>query len=269
MLSRSLTGMGRLLALVVAVWAAGAGAQTPIAGMIIRVAEPPLVYIDLGARDGVHEGDLFDIVESEVVSNPLSGDTLGVSPRRVGSIRVRQVHEKVSIAELVSLDKGEDPMLMKVARIEDPGRRALVQEQARAVRPVDAGPSLRLGLVPGLYQVRTGHAGRGGSYMAAEVGALAAAIAYRVSSLDWEKRYDEYGSDPEDTNTGYLVTLGKGMQDRRRWSNRLFWTAGAVYALNWIDVLWSDGRAASGLPFVLGAGVDGNGHTLVQASWAF
>ena len=270
MRSRGVSGAGRLLMVVLVAWAVGAAAQTPQGGMIIRVADPPLLFIDLGTRDGVKEGDLYDIVQSEVVSHPLSGDTLAISPRTVGTLRVRQVYEKVSLAEVVALDKGTDPMLLKVTRIQDPDRLAQVEELARAAHPVNLGPSVGMGLVPGLYQLRTGHAVRGPAFVAVEGAAVVFGVAYRISSNDWKRRYDGYRADDQGRyDTDYLVTLGKGMQDRRRWSNRLFWGAGALYALNWIDVLWSGGQAAPSLPVTLGPGVDGNGHTLVQAAWSF
>ena len=62
-------------------------------GLIIRVMDR-LLFIDVGRQEGVQAGDIFDIVDSEVVTHPLSGDTLSITPRSVGALQVRQVHSR-------------------------------------------------------------------------------------------------------------------------------------------------------------------------------
>ena len=70
------------LCLAIALLCQIAEAKMADKGVIIRVVEG-LVYIDQGQRDGVMEGDLFDIISHEVLSHPLTGDTLAVTPKLV------------------------------------------------------------------------------------------------------------------------------------------------------------------------------------------
>ncbi|MEE2874893.1 MAG: hypothetical protein VX893_18510, partial [Candidatus Latescibacterota bacterium] len=52
-----------------------AGAQMPDKGLVIRNTDG-LIFIDMGRQDNVTKGDLFDIIDEDVVLHPLSGDTL-------------------------------------------------------------------------------------------------------------------------------------------------------------------------------------------------
>lgn len=225
--------------LVVGLMLAGSGvaqAQMDSKGLIIRLVDR-LAYIDLGRRDGVQPGDLFDIVAPDVLADPLSGDTLAVSSQEVGVLRVLQVFDKMSIAELLHVQKGKDPLMMKIAPIDSADRLVDIEQYLQSPTYAGSGESRRLALIPGLYQLRSGHQRKGYSLMLAETASLVAGLGLRISSNDWKDRYDAYRGPDVD----YLMTLGEGMQNRRRWSNRLFWLAGALYAYNWIDALWMQG----------------------------
>lgn len=255
------------LLLAGAILAAGATAwaQVENRGLIIRVLDR-LVYIDLGQRDGVQAGDLFDIVSSEVLSDPLSGDTLAVTPQSVGALRVRQVYEKMSLAEILYLEQGIDPMLMKIELVRSPER--LVEIESKEVQRRIGGRSMALGLVPGLHQFQTGKRIKGLSLMALESASLAAGIAFRISSNDWKERYDAYRGPDID----YVVELGEGMQSRRRWSNRCFWVSGVLYACNWLDVLWTQRRPVAlqaQRGWKLGLGMSGEDQLLLQMTCLF
>jgi hypothetical protein len=227
------------------IWLAGlvltgsgaAHAQLDARGLIIRVVDQ-LVYIDLGSRDGVQPGDLYDIVAADVLADPLSGDTLAVSPTRVGAIRVLQVFDKMSVAELLHVQKGEDPVLMKIAPIEDPDRLVEIEQFLHSSPFSSAGPSRMWALVPGIYQFRSGNRGKGGALLLAEAASLAAGLAYRINSNDWKEQYDKLPAGLPQSEYDYY--FGEA-NDRRTWSNRFFWLAGALYAYNWIDVLWRSG----------------------------
>jgi hypothetical protein len=237
--------------------ATAARAATPpeARGLIIEVADH-LVYLDLGQRDGIGEGELFDIVSTEVLTDPVSGDTLMVTPATIGVVRVRQVFEKLSVAEVLQLQPGQNPLLLRVAPIQDAER--LVQLAAMAaVTPGRAGPGAIASLVPGLHQYRSGQRAKGIAMASAEGGLLLAATAFRWSSNDWHRRYQDYAGADE----AYLVHLGEGMQSRRRWSNSLYWLSAGVYAFNFIQVRWGEpaepGQPATGTE--LGLRLDGQG----------
>jgi hypothetical protein len=239
---------------------AQAAAQAESRGLIIGVTDH-LVYVDLGQRDGIREGELFDIVSTEVLSDPLSGDTLAVTPQSVGAIRVRQVFEKVSLAELVQLEPGRDPMLMRVMPIQDPARLAEVEKVTLTGGSL-AGPSWVSALVPGLHQYHAGKRAKGLTLIGLESASLAAAVAYRLSSNDWQDRYDKYSG----ADVDYVVQLGEGMQSRRRWSNRFFWLSAGIYAFNLIDVRWAQRRAGEFIEaptLDVGMSLDGQGQPLL------
>ena len=85
-----------------------AGAQLPAKGLVIKNTDG-LIFIDMGRQDNVMKGDLFDIIDNDVVLHPLSGDTLSVTPRSVGALKVLQVYPKMSLAELLHIQGGKDP----------------------------------------------------------------------------------------------------------------------------------------------------------------
>ena len=280
-----------------------AHAQMEAKGMIIRAIDR-LVYIDLGRRDGVQAGDLFDVVSADVLLDRLSGDTLAVSPESVGAIRVRQVFDKMAIAELMHIQAGQDPMLMKIARIQDPERLIEIEQYMQSVSYGGMGDGRMKALVPGLYQykmgqrrkgfslmvletashlvlVQAGHQRlhpsemgqrrKGFSLMVLETASLVAGIAFRLNSNDWKEQYDSL-NDPQSEYFDYYFD---GANDRRRWSNRFFWLSGALYAFNLIDVLWAQGQPAMSVqtrprvPFELGMGMNRSGQTMLQVVHRF
>ncbi len=234
MFAKSIIGL-LLVALAVEPRAAEAQGTPPASenGFIIRVMDR-LLFIDMGRQDGVREGDIFDIVDAEVVTHPLSGDTLSVTPRSVGALRVRQVYPKMALAELMHIMAARDPMLMRIAPIQDP-ERLLEVERFLKQNPMDGGPSRRSALLPGLYQFRMGSRWKGLGLLGTELAALGAGIAYRMSSDDWFNQYSEL---PPGLAPDRYDFYFDEASSRRSTSNRLFWLAGAVYAYNLIDVMW-------------------------------
>ena len=205
-------------------------------GVIIRV-EGSLAYIDAGQQQGLMEGDLLDIMSSEILTHPLSGDTLSVTPMAVGALRVRQVFPLFAIGEVVQLEPGQDPMLMPVYRIMDPERMSQVMLYAQhyAYAAASSGVPRRLALIPGLYQLRVGAPGKGWTLLGLETAALAAGVLCRIQSDNY---YDNYhGLDGRYKVEEFDRQFDQASTWRRR-SNRVFWLAGAVCAYNWIDVLW-------------------------------
>ena len=119
-----------------------AGAQMPAKGLVIKNADG-LIFIDMGRKDNVMKGDLFDIIDNEVVLHPLSGDTLSVTPRSVGGLKVLQVYPKMSLVELLHIQSGRDPMLMQVVQIQSPDRLVEIErymKQSMAVECIHLNP---------------------------------------------------------------------------------------------------------------------------------
>lgn len=268
-MKRASTWLGFLLA---GLWLLGSaevrGAETPPVhaqpqpeGFVIRVDEG-LVWIDLGERSGVLRGDVFDLVSAEVVTHPISGDTLAITPKSVGVIRVVQVFERMSVAEAMRLDEGVDPLLMQVAHINDPEHLAEVENyiQTQAYQAQRSGVPLWQTAVPGLFQLRTGAAVKGRTLMAVEGIAIVAGISLRLNSRDWYDVYQSY----EGSDAGYFDKTFNTARSRRQWSNRCFWLAGALYGYHWVDLLWLGGtqRVQADLAAVpslaLGAGSRGD-----------
>jgi hypothetical protein len=252
------------VALVVAFATAGrAGAEAD--GMVIRVMDH-LLFIDSGQRQGVQQGDLFNILSTNIISHPITGDTLAVAPKNVGAIRVLQVYEKMSLSEVIHLNEGADPMLMQISRVKDPMRLQELESytKRRVQMASSSGVSPWLGVVPGLYQIRLGAPVKGWIIIGVQAVTLGTAITYRLDSNDW---LDQYKALPE-TSSQFDFYFNEA-SDRRRTSNRLFWLAGAVYAYNLIDSMWMGGRTTGLMAsrfkprWKMGLGLDRNGHTLV------
>ncbi len=234
----------------------------PDKGLIIRVMDR-LLFIDMGRQEGVQEGDIFDIVDAEVVTHPLSGDTLSVTPRSVGALRVRQVYPKMALAELMHIQAARDPMLMRIAPIQDP-ERLLEIERFLKQNPMNGGPSSRSALIPGLHQFRKGSRFKGLLFLSAELAALGTGIAYRMSSDDWLNKYNDLPPGLAPDRYDYYFNEAS---DRRAMSNRLFWAAGALYAYNLIDVMWTGGSSGSmnlERKLSVGMGHSGTGTPVVQ-----
>ena len=243
-------------------------AQGHAEGMVIRVQQSTkstLVFIDVGANDGVMRGDLYNIVSSEVLSHPLTGDTLAVTPMNVGAIQVHQVNEKLAIAKLLHLMPGEDAMLKPIAKVRDPDRLAEIEKLVSRARFKARGGSAprNTALIPGMYQMKVGEKRKGWALLASDAVALVAAFGYRANSNDWKDQYNNLdASQPQGVFKFYFSRAAS----RRNTSNRLFWLAGAIYAYNWADVLWLGESAkmmahtapAKSTQFGLGATSDGD-----------
>ena len=253
---------GTIVMALVATSAAPAGAadHEMAQGLIIRY-EMGLIYIDVGQNQGVMKGDLYDVLSSEILAHPLTGDTLAVTPKRVGAIQVYQVLPRMSVAKLVHMMPGEDPLLKPIARVRDPERLAEVEHYMKRAMFKASGTYAprRLAIFPGIYQMQTGAKRKGWMMLGVEAASLIGAIAYRTSSNDW---YDQYQNLPNDTSPSDFDFYYTEASDRRATSNRLFWIAGAVYVYNWIDVLWMGGTAnlasSTSAPRTLGLGLRQN-----------
>ena len=250
--SSRLTNPGVLLALVAAaLWLSPATAQMPDEsmggdGLIIRIQSADLVFIDRGSDHGMTRGELFDIVSSEMLVHPRTDSILAVTPKTVGALRILQVYPRTSLARLVQLDRGEDPMLKSISLVRDAERIAEIEEQMlRGVR-IAAGMdvSRRVAVIPGLYQMRIGETRKGWALLAAQAVSLTSAFAYRSSSNDWYDQYQNLQAGLLESDYTFYFTKA---QDRRTTSNRLFWLAGALYVYNWVDILWLGG--ASGMAY--------------------
>jgi len=231
-------GLAGLLVLVATGSTAYAGGHAE--GMVIRIqhsSKSTLVFIDVGANDGVMRGDLYNIVSSEVLSHPLTGDTLAVTPMNVGAIQVHQVNEKLAIAKLLHLVPGEDAMLKPIAKVQDPDRLAEIEKLVSIARFKARGGSAprSIALVPGMYQMKVGEKRKGWALLASDAVALIAAIGYRTNSNDWKDQYNNLPAGLPDSQYEFYFSRA---EDRRKTSNRLFWLAAAIYAYNWADVLW-------------------------------
>ncbi|MGY8822986.1 MAG: FlgT C-terminal domain-containing protein [Candidatus Latescibacterota bacterium] len=246
--------------------AGAAQAQMPEKGLIIRVMDR-LLYIDMGRQDGVQEGDIFDIIDAEVVMHPLSGDTLSVTPRSVGALRVRQVFPKMALAELMHIQGAINPMLMRIAPINDPERLMQVERYLKQ-SPMSGGVSQRSVFVPGLYQLRMGEKNKGLGLLGVEAMALALGMIYRIDSNNW---FDSYNELPTGTAPSVFDDRFNKASDLRSRSNRFFLLAGAVYAYSLVDVMWMGGNmptnSKKGLSLDIGLG--GEGAPLLQFTRRF
>ena len=196
-------------------------------GMVIRVqqsTQSTLVFIDVGANDGVMKGDLYNIVSSEVLSHPLTGDTLAVTPMNVGAIQVHQVNEKLAIAKLLHLMAGEDAMLKPIAKVQDPDRLEEIEKLVSRARFKARGGSAprNTALIPGMYQMKVGEKRKGWALLASDAVALVAAIGYRTNSNDWNDQYNNLPAGLPDSQYEFYFSRA---EDRRKTSNRLFWLA--------------------------------------------
>jgi hypothetical protein len=236
-------------------------------GYIIRVQTGNLVLIDLGQGDGVAPGDLFDIVSAEILRHPLRDTILAVTPKAIGAVQVKQVYPRMSLALIIDLDAGEDPMLKSIMRVRNPDR---IDDLAKAMtrqvfRVASSGVSLRTAVIPGIYQKQIGERTKGWALLGLETVALIGGFAYRSSSNDWLDQY--HALDTSFPQTEFDRYFNEA-QDRRKMSNRLFWVAGALYLYNWADVLWmgSAPRLAStaGPRTQVGVGLADRGQPMLQ-----
>ncbi|MCC7260940.1 MAG: hypothetical protein IT369_00325 [Candidatus Latescibacteria bacterium] len=205
-------------------------------GVIIRV-DGSLAYIDAGQQQGLMEGDLLDIMSTEVLTHPLTGDTLSVTPTAVGALRVRQVFPRFAIGELVHVEPGQDPMLMPVYRIMDPERMSQVMLYAQhfAYEVAGSGVPRRRALIPGLYQLKLGSPAKGWALLGLEAAALTAGVLSHVQSANYYDNYKGLGTGHTTQQFDYQFERANTWHNR---SKTAYWLAGAVVAYNWIDVLW-------------------------------
>ena len=211
-------------------------------GLIIRVMDH-MLYVDIGSEDNVREGDMFDIIEPEVLTHPLNGDTLSVTPKNIGAIRIIQVFPKMALAELTHIETPKDPMLKHISSIQDARRLMEIEHLEKMSMANDT--TNRSMLVPGLYQYQFGDRRKGFGLLSAEFAALIVGVGYRMSSNDWMDQYNNLGPGLPQTDFDYYF---KEADQRRTTSNRAFFIAGAIYAYSLFDVLWmQDG----GLPLSL------------------
>ena len=256
------------LALVaVALWLSPATAQTPDEsmggdGLIIRIQSADLVFIDRGSDHGMTRGELFDIVSSEMLVHPRTDSILAVTPKTVGALRILQVYPLTSLARLVQLDRGEDPMLKPISLVRDADRVSEIEKQMlRGVRAA-AGKHVprQVAVIPGLYQIRIGETRKGWALLAAQSVSLVTAIAYRSNSNDWHDQYRALQAGLPQSEYDRYFDKAQDLSDR---SNQFFWLAGALYVYNWVDILWLGD--ASGVAYrpppasrlTVGVGLDG------------
>ena len=235
-------------------------------GTIVKMISSELVFVDRGVDASVMTGDLYDIVADETVYHPLTDSVLAVTTQTIGAIKILQVFPKTALAQLVHIEMGEDPMLKKIIQISDAERLADIESRMlRDMRGVKGGVSLRLAVVPGLYQINMGERRKGWILIGLETASLVAGLTYRASGNDWKDQYDRL-TNPGDDFDRYI----KGANDRRKSSNMYLKLAGLVYAYNWFDVLW-EGRSlpvnldvAEPRRLQLGVGVDQGGNSVLQ-----
>ena len=243
-------------------------------GLIIRIHHRGLVFIDIGESDGVMKGDLFNIVSSEVLAHPLTGDTLAVTPKNIGAIQVHQVQSKMSVAKLLHVMPGEDVMLKPIARVSDPERLSEIEYHVKhqMFKALGLDVPKRVAVIPGIYQMRMGEKRKGWALLAGQAVSLAAAIGYRASSNDWLEQYENL---PAGLAQAEYDRYFNTADDKRGRSNRLLWLAGAIYAYNWADVLWLGGGAkmirsqAQSSHTQVGLGLAADGEPLFQVVHRF
>ena len=74
----------------------------PLVGMVVAVKpNEDTVTFDLGYEDGVKEGDIYTIyAEAEPIVHPVTGEILGVDEKYVGTGKVEEVRNNLSIAKI-------------------------------------------------------------------------------------------------------------------------------------------------------------------------
>jgi hypothetical protein len=88
--------------------AAGAAATNNVVkhGMVVHI-DASRIVLDLTAADGVKPGSLVSIRRDTVpVVHPVTGELLGELDEEVGTVRVTELREKFSVAEVQSLAQG-------------------------------------------------------------------------------------------------------------------------------------------------------------------
>ena len=80
--------------------------MNPLVGMVVAVnTDEDTVTFDLGYDDGVKEGDIYTIyTETEPIVHPVTGEILGVDEKYVGTVKVEEVRNNLSIAKIKDCD---------------------------------------------------------------------------------------------------------------------------------------------------------------------
>jgi curli biogenesis system outer membrane secretion channel CsgG len=73
----------------------------PWSGTVI-LAKKGSVYINRGTREGVLVGQTFDVGTSEILRDPDTGEVLDQSLKKVGTVKVVKVKEKISICKIIN-----------------------------------------------------------------------------------------------------------------------------------------------------------------------
>ena len=73
--------------------------EIPWSGTVI-LNKGDSIFINRGIREGVSEGQVFDVGKSEVLRDPGTGEVLDQSFEKAGSIQVIKVKEKISICRI-------------------------------------------------------------------------------------------------------------------------------------------------------------------------
>ena len=72
--------------------------KIPFEGRIVKVEEGA-IYTNMGSRNGVAQGSVFDVLtEGEVLTDPVTGEKLGAEKTKVGTIKITSLEEKFSRA---------------------------------------------------------------------------------------------------------------------------------------------------------------------------
>lgn len=80
--------------------------MNPLVGMVVAVnTDEDTVTFDLGYDDGVKKGDIYTIyTETEPIVHPVTGEILGVDEKYVGTVKVEEVRNNLSIAKIKDCD---------------------------------------------------------------------------------------------------------------------------------------------------------------------
>ncbi len=76
-------------------------ANQTLEGKIMKVSEDK-VYINLGKDSGIAVGQVFDVMQKgEELIDPDTGESLGSEDKKIGSVKVTEVKEKLALADIV------------------------------------------------------------------------------------------------------------------------------------------------------------------------